>query len=920
MKLKLLPPTLVCALAMLAGDQGATAMAPVRKTTKRLPKAKKTKKTIPVKKTKGAPKPKPKKAGPPAPIKKTKPVLPGKKRKQVCTRTKPPSPKECLTKAFGEGPCYHKFKKHCAPHWKVAFDAHYEKSSKPETKMLQPKGSDIPENLKKGKSFPYPGPKPGKSVRSTGGTVFAQSGLTSVPRPATVNTAKNAHRNKNWENNGQKIATCEEYAYENYYDFMRFEDAAAACKGNKRCVFDVAYLPGNPGIANRTLKRRDGKPLAIAHQYRLTKMGRVPKNLFFALGPRFVYAGDGKTTIAETPSLKAMAAAQAAGEEYYSYGCGGKKTCGKNQFRTEWAWHSRMNQINRHNKKMSDGEFQEYDRRRAELARLYAEWGVAVRKEKEELLSKIPPDFHRWEDPLTHVMDPVQQLVLVRDLDKMATQAGKQFLRTAPKNFVKQIKSMGGGINTRGINPQTTGGPHSYLEPQFQEVEEFAPVGVLAAPKTRRKPTSRRKPRLPSPSTMTCSKRNFGNKVSELMGIGPISCKIGRLMRAEWARKERSQVSCLDLGRTECDWSPTYFEQRVLRSVPVAPDLAKDQQWCSDWISGGKFNKPVPPNLTEARKIIFGEEQAWRKAMKVMYPYAMGQGMEGKKFGASLKDQDHFGDKDWFAAGYNYDLGWEVEPTKRNGDSQVCKLGGQAHADFGVDAWVLDDDTPLEIVDGLFRGRVNYKGSNNSQIKAHLRVFSKELFGPVNETFSHAWNRPIPFKNIRIPTGYKPSFTFMAGPIPITGAGWGELMTGTIVGVEGKINSACSGPTDIEFRVDGNVEPFIAVNGRAQVGIGISGIVSAGVRGMLNLVTLGVPVDVGIFAKNINSGQGAKLARLGFDLGIGLTLATLSGYLSLYIEFLLYEEEWKLFSWNGLGPEKISLLGPLEESMPLSGF
>ena len=58
-----------------------------------------------------------------------------------------------------------------------------------------------------------------------------------------------------------------------------------------------------------------------------------------------------------------------------------------------------------------------------------------------------------------------------------------------------------------------------------------------------------------------------------------------------------------------------------------------------------------------------------------------------------------------------------------------------------------------------------------------------------------------------------------------------------------------------------------------------------------------------------------------FDVSMDLTLATLSGSISLYIEFIGFEEELELFRWNGIGPTKIPLIQPaLHAEMPLTGF
>lgn len=63
-----------------------------------------------------------------------------------------------------------------------------------------------------------------------------------------------------WENNCS-VQSCEEYAFEAFYDYSSFEARAAAAlrDGDERAVFDLAYSAD--GIARRTLRSRAGKPL-----------------------------------------------------------------------------------------------------------------------------------------------------------------------------------------------------------------------------------------------------------------------------------------------------------------------------------------------------------------------------------------------------------------------------------------------------------------------------------------------------------------------------------------------------------------------------------------------------------------------------------------------------------------------------------
>jgi hypothetical protein len=116
----------------------------------------------------------------------------------------------------------------------------------------------------------------------------------------------------------------------------------------------------------------------------------------------------------------------------------------------------------------------------------------------------------------------------------------------------------------------------------------------------------------------------------------------------------------------------------------------------------------------------------------------------------------------------------------------------------------------------------------------------------------------------------------------------------------------------------GTFTPEAGLNAKAQVGVGITGVVSAGIRGVVNLVTVGVPVTVGLTATVMNIANEVQ-AALQFAGKIDLRLATLSGYIAVYIEILFVEEEWELFRWEGPSAT-LHLMEPLKVELPLVGM
>ena len=111
----------------------------------------------------------------------------------------------------------------------------------------------------------------------------------------TIAQAINHRAHMDWDQRGKSIADannpCGEWVWKGFYDYSRFEDAAAACGTNDECVYRVAYSSTTkaPGIASRTYLTGldDGK--YFASQYRIPLItGYVSKNPFFGAASSFL--------------------------------------------------------------------------------------------------------------------------------------------------------------------------------------------------------------------------------------------------------------------------------------------------------------------------------------------------------------------------------------------------------------------------------------------------------------------------------------------------------------------------------------------------------------------------------------------------------------------------------------------------------
>ncbi len=858
----------------------------------------------------------------------------GKPGRELCAE---PNGTTCGTAAYIASGCAAENAAVCKPLLEKKLEAAYKASSAPEAKMLRVHGNELPKDLKTGKHHAYTGPKSkaklagsfpqvatvagrgavpkprlspmsgasrtrstaaaklgtargttsigrSKSVAGidtmTSDNIIARTGLT---RPPTSGTASGlpvgAVRNPAWEKDGEAITSCEEYAYDQLYDWTRFTDAAAACAGDDQCVLDIAFLPSTPGIADRTLKRKDGK--ALAKQYLLAKDQVVPKNDMFALGADFVHQFGTTGILPPNAASEELKAVMLAGERYYAIACTSKACKGTRSFTDEWDFHRKLYDEHR---KLSPAEFAEYDRRKAEFRALASAWAQAAKKEHEQAMKGSRKQLmHRWVNPLdTLTRDPFERVELLQTWNAQISKAaaGK---RTAPRG---------------GSAPRTKVGALPLFDP------DAGPTFALASASA---PAPGKKGGMPTYSDCKPAAGKWGK---EMFHAGPLACRLSVFLYQEYQRKKDGHKSCLDLDNHDCDWSPAMFEARFVEGVPYVEEQNKYETDCLDY-TADKFTKPVA-NLVAAEAYIAAMKKEISKALKAVSPY-FNEAKTG--FGRNWTDQDEFGDKDWLAGGYAYDVGWDVVAKQKAG-KDVCHLEGGMHGSFEALGWLMA--TKHTVAEARADLDVNRGGSKQSKLDAKLVLLGNEVAGFGPQQFTAAWEQPLAKGSMQIPSGYKPSFNFMAGPIPVTGAIWGELAYGADLRVEGLAEASQSCEfSEVKFGARSIFTPYAAVNAKAQVGVGVSGLVSAGIRGVVNLVTIGVPMDTSLATK-FKAIEGQSQAVLAFALDPRLSISTLSGYLALYLEFLFYEEEWEIFRWNGVGPVEINLLGkPLNAELPL---
>jgi hypothetical protein len=801
-------------------------------------------------------------------------------------------------------------------------EAYWQDNKAPLVPMLRANKSQLPRDLKQGKYKPY---IKGASVSDSLTSVLWPSGtLATLPKDRVSHVdaaiAAKKHRRPEWDANGQKIKTCAEYGYENIYDVGRFLDAANACTGDQECILDIALMTTTPGL-DKPMNRKDGAPMT--HQLH-TAQGPYPKNDMFQFGSQYLSANGvpgrpGYKAIAFDPELKQVLDD---GETYYRINEG--TTNDKiRSFKSEWDFHR---ELRKKVKSVTPAEHEEYDRRKAEFRNLTAQLQAAMQRENE------------IDD---QVNDMAKQKPLVLPYDMRTSNPFERFdhvrtTRTALDSITKDLLKKYGPshFEIQSAPPQQQGALPPRALPAAGLLGSLAPT-----PQTADSPTwdnHEAKPKKP-PKASTDEKSSAAKGTNpynpcnvehawgfERIGQGPISCKLGEFLRDEWRRKKAGFKSCLDLGNTDCDWEPEMLTA-TLAQVPSLDDHIQHENYCKAW-STGSFN-PEAKNLVaawrELRATRLAVGDAWRKLSPYLdedkQPNPHGIFYEGG-WGA----QETYGDKDWFAAKLGYDIGWYVTPADSNAGG-ACELKGGLHADIDIRAWFQKPGAGYRLIDGNLQVGVNEDPDHprTARYKGHLVIKNQQVFvtGGADDVAipgtepAPAWviaevaeSEPIALQKTK-----KASFQYwIGGIVPVTGSLWGELMGTFVIASKGKSPTGCDAQS-LAFRAEGTATPTFFATAYGSVGVGVVDLASAGVRGAIHLVQVELPL---VFGLNVRLKDG--VANLVFDASLDLVLRTLSGRISLYLQFLVYDEEWELFRWSGVGPATVHLMPKLSVDLPVA--
>ncbi len=144
------------------------------------------------------------------------------------------------------------------------------------------------------------------------------------------------------------------------------------------------------------------------------------------------------------------------------------------------------------------------------------------------------------------------------------------------------------------------------------------------------------------------------------------------------------------------------------------------------------------------------------------------------------------------------------------------------------------------------------------------------------------------------------STTVMCGPVPVA------IEVNLALKITAKLKLEAPQPAEIALQLD----PRFRVGVQLQAGIGVGGVVSAGVGGELDLVDIQAPLTAtAAMVPGTTANNGNNPANLGLYLDLNWTFEynILSGKLYVYAQLGPFKAEYDLFSWTGVSVAKQTL-------------
>lgn len=347
---------------------------------------------------------------------------------------------------------------------------------------------------------------------------------------------------------------------------------------------------------------------------------------------------------------------------------------------------------------------------------------------------------------------------------------------------------------------------------------------------------------------------------------------------------------CLSSSDLKCDWLPSDFTNDYYRPDFYPREAAFTR--CVD-ITGDDFAQVPAFAKTDSDAFT-----AWLEAHDLPK-------LAATSVGQRANDSEEFGDRDWFAAGYDYDAGWTLAADRQPSTNRICKLKGNAYAKGGASAWALGQEIRVLDTDSSLSAR---EVNNVIKWHSHLRVLGQDVYSPIDGSVTASSMTPVEKKEEKTLAQRTYTKWLSISGVMVKLQAKAELKAGYDLSFKAQAASGCD-PNNLAYDTSLSARPWLKVHVVPEASVGI-GLLQAGARGDIDLVEASVPASA--TAKLVG---GVNDLTLKLGLTGNLEFEALGGSLSVFLEACA-----PLVGCSDLASKKIYEWDPYRAKLPLFDY
>jgi hypothetical protein len=676
-----------------------------------------------------------------------------------------------------------------------------------------------------------------------------------------------------WNANGNVVDSCREYVYEKYYDYTLFEDRATTLGTDHRAIFNTAYATGlwgfipsyaigSKGMVDPVLRGKDGTPFNPPISFPQDQ----PKNRFFTVPlpttSKVIISRGSTDSVTEligggvliTMANLSRPGLSLNGVVFQDSTFNSTIASGQNFYDESWSWH----------KSMSDRNASVLDEEMYDLERLQDDFEALLQK-REETVAAIVSRFNPkplpqpvpiysgqwWRDPVWNP-DPISVREIINSMP--APVAGTSTLSTS------------------------------------------STVEASALPLY--------------PITMPSYALALDSSLVRTACLGhPVICLLYKLESIDSAieaalanARSRGCLTFNSRGAAACDWSPKRFAQRVLSLYQKEREAGF--QKCMDYTDNnftalkskalviGTVNYPAQNYTTSPTRLelYFTRRDEYLQALRRVTGDLLDPVTCQARLNWSASDTYSLGDET-FGASASYSVSAGLNNLSATNSCPSPRASGSFNATgraLGASVRLVNANANITTT----RADIDVDVLDNTI--ALVDVHQDLPLGTYN-IVSGSKSRSTTFVDVST------NFVIVVVPVELGARLGGTVGLNYSMDLQHRVSNTTSGCTATHIALGGRLEPFASVDGELYAGVDLF-VVAAGIKGRLQLVHAGVPLNASVGLAYGLGGTHSLALELATRADLKFTF--MSGSIDVYVTVgpcpFCAEFDETLVSWDGI--------------------